>query len=249
MTNSLTPDQQVFCQDNGYLVDLPAIYTPTKMAKRNRNLKDLMALFRPDETAKDIKEWHEASRWLYDICMNPRILNLVKEPHTHHMVGWHQDFYYWPMAPYNSVTVWLAFTDVDEQNGAMKIVQASHKAGIIQYQRSTATDSVLTLELKSGTFRMDIAVSMRLRAGQIPMHDDRAIHGSPTSPSDRIRVGLTIRCSGTEVKNDPTVNPHFKAYPARGVDRYKHDQAGTPSTEKFGRTNFKAVSLEEAGRG
>jgi hypothetical protein len=29
-------------------------------------------------------------------------------------------------------------------------------------RRSTATDSVLTLELKAGTFRQDTAVSMRL---------------------------------------------------------------------------------------
>lgn len=266
MTNSLTPDQQVFYQDNGYLVDLPAIYTPAEMAEHNRNLKELMALLRPDEAAKDIREWHEASRWLYDICMDPRILDLVegilgpdfymwasnfflKEPHTHHTVGWHQDAYYWPMAPHNSVTVWLAFTDVDEQNGAMKIVPGSHRAGIIQHQRSTATDSVLTLELESGTFREDTAVSMRLRAGQISLHDDRAVHGSPANPSDRSRVGLTIRYSGTEVKNDLTVNPHFKAYLVRGVDRYKHNPVGTPPAEKFGRTNFKAVSLEEAGRG
>ena len=38
------------------------------------------------------------------------------------VVGWHQDAYYWPMTPHNSVTVWLAYTDVDEENGAMQIV-------------------------------------------------------------------------------------------------------------------------------
>lgn len=88
MTNSLTPDQQVFYQDNGYLVDLPAIYTPAEMAEHNRNLKELMALLRPDEAAKDIREWHEASRWLYDICMDPRILDLVEG-----ILG--PDFYMW----------------------------------------------------------------------------------------------------------------------------------------------------------
>jgi hypothetical protein len=29
----------------------------------------------------------------------------------------------------------------------------------------------------------------------------------------------------------------------------QHNPAGPPPTEKFGRTNFMAVSLEEAGRG
>jgi hypothetical protein len=80
------------------------------------------------------------------------------------------------------------------------------------------------------------------------MHDDRAVHGSPANPSDRSRVGLTIRYSGTEVKNNLTANPDFKAYLVRGADRHKHNPVGTSPTEKSGRTNFKAVSLEEAGR-
>jgi ectoine hydroxylase-related dioxygenase (phytanoyl-CoA dioxygenase family) len=52
-----------------------------------------------------------------------------QEPHSPQTVGWHQDAYYWPMAPHNSVTVWLAFDDVDERNGAMQIIPGSHRAG------------------------------------------------------------------------------------------------------------------------
>jgi non-haem Fe2+, alpha-ketoglutarate-dependent halogenase len=265
LTYRLTSEEQDFYRANGYLIGLPAIYTPEEMAVHNRGLEELMGLLQPGETAKDIREWHEASQWLFDICMNPRILDLVegvlgpdfyvwassffvKEPYTYETVGWHQDAYYWPMAPHNSVTVWLAFTDVDEENGAMKIVPGSHAAGVIKHQRSSATDSVLTLELESGTFREDTAVSMRLRAGQISMHDDRAVHGSPANPSGRRRAGLTIRYSGTNVKNDLTVNPHFKAYLARGMDLYRHNPTGAPPTRKFGRTDFKAVSREEAGQ-
>src|ERR1017187_10904936 len=98
-----------------------------------------------------MREWHETSRWLFDIVMNPKILDLVegilgpdfyvwasnffvKEPDTHDLVGWHQDAYYWPMSPHHSVTVWLAFTDVDEENGAMKIVPGSHLGGVIEHQ-------------------------------------------------------------------------------------------------------------------
>jgi ectoine hydroxylase-related dioxygenase (phytanoyl-CoA dioxygenase family) len=234
------------------------------MAGHNRNLAQIMTLLRPGESAKDIREWHETSRWLYDICMNSKILDLVegilgpdfymwasnffiKEPRTAQTVGWHQDAYYWPMSPHNSVTAWLAFTAADEDNGAMKIVPGSHAAGILRHQRSTRTDSVLTLELESGSFRADTAVSMRLRPGQISLHDDRAVHGSPGNPSDRRRAGLTIRYSGTNVRNDLSVNPHFKAYLARGADRYLHNPAGVPPTAAFGRPGFSPVSIEEAG--
>lgn len=261
----LTADQLAFYRARGYLVGLPPVYPAAEMAAHNEDLARLMLALRPGETAKDIREWHETSQWLYDICMNPAILDLVegilgpdfylwasnffiKEPKTTATVGWHQDAYYWPMAPHHSVTVWLAFTDVDEENGAMKIVPGSHLAGLLQHQRSASTDSVLTLELQAGSFRADTAVSMYLRAGQVSLHDDRAVHGSPPNPSGRRRAGLTIRYSGTDVKNDLSVNPHFKAYLARGTDRYQHNPPGVPPGDRFGRPDFKPVSIEEAGQ-
>jgi hypothetical protein len=106
---------------------------------------------------------------------------------------------------------------------------------------------VLTLELERGSFREDTAVSLRLRAGEASLHDDRAVHGSPANPSPRRRAGLTCRYSATEVKNDLSVNPHFKAYLCRGVDRFHHNPAGVAPTSLYGRPSFKPVSNEEAG--
>jgi hypothetical protein len=90
-------------------------------------------------------------------------------------------------------------------------------------------------------------VPLRLKAGEVSLHDDRAVHGSPANPSARRRAGLTIRYSATEVKNDLSVNPHFKTFLCRGVDTYRHNPAGTPPSERFARPDFKAVSVEEAG--
>jgi len=125
---------------------LPPIYTRAKMAQLNAELPELLNLLHPRETTKDLREWHETSRYLYDICLNPNILDLVegilgpnffmwasnffiKEPFSTATVGWHQDAYYWPMTPQHSVTVWLAFDDVDEENGAMQIIPKSHRRG------------------------------------------------------------------------------------------------------------------------
>ena len=164
-------------------------------------------------------------------------------------VGWHQDSYYWPMAPNNSVTVWLAFDDVDEVNGGMKLIPGSHLGGIIKHRKSEATDSVLTLELADGSdFSADSAVQFRLKCGECSLHDDRAIHGSQANPSNRRRAGLTIRYSGTNVKNDLKVNPNFKAYLCRGVDEFNYNPVGVAPTQRYGRPNFKPVSNEEAGK-
>lgn len=261
----LSADQKQFYLENGYLIGLPPVFTSAEMDRINAELPELLALLEPGETTKDIREWHETSRYLYDICLNPRILDLVegilgpnfycwasnffiKEPHSTSTVGWHQDAYYWPMAPHNSVTVWIAFDDVDEGNGGMKIIPGSHRGGVVKHQRTTDTDSVLTLQLEDGSdFSSDRAVQFRLKAGECSLHDDRAIHGSQANPSDRRRAGLTIRYSGTNVKNDLAVNPNFKTYLCRGTDTFRHNPIGTPPVQRFGRPNFKAVSREEAG--
>jgi len=261
---TLNEEQKEFYGRNGYLLGLPRIYSPDEMKRMNAELPQLLALLEPGETAKDIREWHETSTYLYEIVMNPKIHDLVegilgpnfycwassffiKEPFSESTVGWHQDAYYWPMEPHNSVTVWLAFDDVDAENGGMMVIPGSHLHGIMKHKRSTETSSVLSLELETGTFPDSDAVQFSLKSGEVSLHDDRCVHSSPANPSGRRRAGLTVRYSGTNVKNDLSVNPNFKAYLCRGIDEFHHNPVGSPPAERFARPSFKAVSNEEAG--
>jgi len=122
----LSGEQRAFFERNGYLNDLPPIFTAGETQRLKEGLAELMKLLRPGEDSKEIREWHESSRFLYDICTNNVILDdvedllgpdfylwgsnfFIKEPHTASTVGWHQDAYYWPLDPHESLTVWLAF--------------------------------------------------------------------------------------------------------------------------------------------
>src|ERR1019366_4345440 len=259
----LSEEQKQFFHLNGYLIGLPAIYSPAQVTELNAGYQELLTYLRPGEDEKEIREWHESSRFLYDICVEAQILDYVedllgpnyylwasnffsKAPHNPSLVGWHQDAYYWPLSPHNSVTAWLAFTDSDEGNGAMRVITRSQSGGLIKHKRSSQTDSVLTPELERGSFREDAAVPLTLKAGELSFHDDRMIHGSPPNNSDRWRIGFTIRYSGTNVKCDLSVNPHFKSYLMRGVDEYKLNPVGTVPTARFGRLERKHLSIEEA---
>jgi len=260
----LTDQQKKFYADNGYLIGLPPAFDAEGVRRLNEGLAELMKLLRPGEDSKEIREWHESSRFLFDICMNDSILDVVedvlgpdfylwgsnffiKEPRSKATVGWHQDTYYWPLEPKISATVWIAFEGVDKENGAMQVIPGSHRAGLLKHRRSTDTDSVLSLECESGTFREDAAVSLVLTAGQFSVHDDKIVHGSPANHSDRRRAGLTVRYSTTEVRCDLSVNSHFKTYLCRGVDSYHHNPVGTIPTQVYGRLDRKHVSVEEAG--
>lgn len=264
MGKRLTDQQKFFYDRNGYMIGLPPVFSADGVRELTNGLDELLKLLGPGEGSKEIREWHESSRFLYDICTNETILDYVedilgpdfylwgsnffiKPPRSKSTVGWHQDTYYWPLEPKISATVWLAFEDADENNGAMKVIPGSHKVGLLRHSRSSDTDSVLTLECEGGQFREDEAVSLVLRAGQISIHDDKLVHGSPANNSDRRRAGLTIRYSSTEVKCDLSVNPHFKTYPCRGIDTYKHNPIGTVPTRQYDRLDRKHISVEEAG--
>ena len=264
MGKRLTDQQRKFYEENGYLIGLPPVFDAAGVKELNSGLNELLKLLRPGEDAKDIREWHETSRFLYDICMNSTILDFVedilgpdfylwgsnffiKPPRSISTVGWHQDTYYWPLEPKISATVWVAFEDVDRENAAMQVIPGSHKAGLLKHSRSSATDSVLTLECEQGQFREDAAVSLNLRAGQVSVHDDKLVHGSPANHSARRRAGLTIRYSSTVVKCDLAVNPYFTTYLCRGVDTYRHNPVGKVPVAQFGRLDRKHVSVEEAG--
>jgi non-heme Fe2+,alpha-ketoglutarate-dependent halogenase len=256
MNYRLNQEQKAFYWDNGYLLGLPPIYSPEEMQQINAELPQLLALLQPGETPEDIREWHEQSTYLFDMVMNPRIHDIVegivgpnfycwassffiKPPFSKSTVAWHQDAYYWTIAPHNTVTVWLAFDDVDEENGGMKLIPGSHLHGVIKHRRNETSDSVLALELETETFSTENAIQFKLKAGEISLHDDRAVHGSPANPSARRRAGLTIRYSGTNVRNTASADGRLNACLCRGVDEFNHILAYAPPTQRFGRIAHK----------
>jgi non-heme Fe2+,alpha-ketoglutarate-dependent halogenase len=234
MVPTLTAGQTGQFTERGYLCGLEA-FSSADMAGLRGGYRALCDLLEPGEDPGAIREWHMASRWLYDVCSAPALLDLVegvlgpdfymwgsqffaKSPHSSSTVAWHQDGYYWPLAPlHESVTAWLAFEDVDEGNGAMQVIPGSHRSGLLQH-RKHVSESVLTLELEDGTFSAEDAVSLNLVSGQVSLHHDSIVHGSPANASDRERVGLTVRYSRAHVRCDLSRAPQFRAYTLRGRD-------------------------------
>lgn len=250
----LTREQRESYKSEGYLIGMPAIFSEEEVERLRAGYKRTLDMLNGDETPSDIIGWHQTSRWQYDICSHPQILDYVedllgpdfylwgsefitKSPRSGKVVPWHQDSYYWPLSPHHSVTVWLAFTDVDEGNGAMKVIPGSHKGGLVQHKIADEA-SILSFQLEDGTFREDSAVTLSIPAGGISLHVDAIIHGSPANPSDRWRIGYVIRYSSTDVKCDLVKNPNFKAYLMRGEDRYRHNPQGVIPTVDFARPEF-----------
>ena len=109
-----------------------------------------------DEIEKIEKDWpsaleginrnyiHLISPIFNKVCLNKNILDAVqsiigknilicgttlfiKNPNEKGFVSFHQDAKYIGLEPHNWVTVWLAVTDANEQNGCMRMLPGSHK--------------------------------------------------------------------------------------------------------------------------
>ena len=199
----------------------------------------------PGMSTQRMDWWHGQDRELWELCTHPAILDAAeavlgpdfylwgsqffsKDPGDRKTTPWHQDAFYWPLRPHKAVTAWLAFSDSDEENGAMMVVPGTHRAGRLKHEKKGTDSDVLDMVLEEGAFRTEDAVSLNLKAGQFSMHDDKIAHGSGANRSDRLRCGLTMRYSAGEVKCDPSVWPFFKAYWVRGQDRWQHNPVGNP---------------------
>ena len=152
----------------------------------------------------------------------------AKQPGDGTTVAYHQDSTYWglhhtePAATTpHTVVVWMAFTDVDEGNAALRVLPGSHKHTLPhvpmlgeEYVLGSGVDTdALTEWLGKDE---DGAEILTLRAGEISIHDCRIAHGSPPNLSDRLRCGLTShQTAGKTLRRSRRIDLSH-----RSVDRY-----------------------------
>jgi non-heme Fe2+,alpha-ketoglutarate-dependent halogenase len=211
------------------------IFNDAEVQRNLRELDRLMGMLKPGQTAGDINCWERFDPFVFSLAAHPVILDYVEDiigPNimlwSTHMfcklpgdgkdVAWHQDAYYWPLQPHRNVTVWLAFDDSDEGNGGMNIIPGTHRIGSIDHEEDKHPGHILFLKIKEGLIDESKAVCLRLKAGEISLHDDNVVHGSKANKSTRRRAGLTMRYVTPDVKCDLKVWPGFQTCLMRGVD-------------------------------
>lgn len=151
-----------------------------------------------------------AARWL-EFATDPVIVDQVaqligpdvilwgsqvfcKPAGTGREVPWHQDGRYWPIRPVATCSVWIALDDVDAENGCMRYVPGSHRAGhVFRHRRREGDGLVLHEELDPSAFDPAESRDDCLQAGQYSLHDVHLIHGSLPNRSARRRAGFVLR--------------------------------------------------------
>lgn len=139
-------------------------------------------------------------------------------------VLWHQDGSYWPLAPMEVVTLWLAVDDSTPENGCMRVIPNTHHLALQQLQERKDVQNVLNSEIDPALVDESKAVDVILKAGDVSVHHPNIIHGSKANLSTKRRCGLTIRYIPTSTRITKTPWPcdfllRGKAVP--GINDYK----------------------------
>ncbi|HJP30247.1 MAG: phytanoyl-CoA dioxygenase family protein [Candidatus Latescibacteria bacterium] len=232
---TLTAGQVQQYNDLGYVFPLD-VYTAGEAAANREYFDQLMAsASAAGWDAYSINGWQLRCRGMYDMIVEPRILDYVQDLLGQDLICWgahffckmagderrvscHQDASYWPLTPSKTVTVWLAIDDADVDNGAMTVVPRSHLYEQIAFEHSdVAEKNVLGQTVPDPERFGDPPVPLVMKAGQISLHSDLLLHGSEPNRSDRRRCGLTMRFVPPDVRAHKGWNRN--AIICRGSDR------------------------------
>ena len=153
----------------------------------------------------------------------------AKPARTGSRTPWHQDGRYWPIRPITTCSAWIAVDDATRENGCLRVIPGSHRAGKLETHRhNPAAGLSLPLELEQDVDEPSV-VDLVLEAGQISLHDVFLVHGSEPNASDNARRGLTLRFMPTTSvyrrdladgrRGGPLAMSERTLYPMRGVDR------------------------------
>jgi len=97
-------------------------------------------------------------------------------------VPWHQDNGYWKFKPANAISLWMALDDADEENGCMRFVPGSHKAGEAGHQRAGEYIAQIKADADES-----LAVPVPLPAGSAVFHHCQTLHNTQPNRSMRQR--------------------------------------------------------------
>jgi ectoine hydroxylase-related dioxygenase (phytanoyl-CoA dioxygenase family) len=118
---------------------------------------------------------------------------MQKEPRVGGAWEWHQDYGYWYknefLFPDQMLSIMIAITDANKQNGCLQVIKGSHKMGRIEHgfsgEQVGASQHYVDLALKT----MEL-VYVELKAGDALFFHPNILHRSEANLSDRPRWSL-----------------------------------------------------------
>jgi hypothetical protein len=140
--------------------------------------------------------------WVVELGRNPAILDAVEDlmgpdimlfgasifakgDKDRAYVSWHQDSAYFGLEPHEEITVWVAFTQTSEENGALQVLPRTHLGPDLAHEETYAPDNMLARGQSLRIADESSAVTIALQSGEFSLHHERTAHGSKQSLTPR----------------------------------------------------------------
>lgn len=232
MTNALSDQQVRAYEEQGYLCPVRVLddakvkyFLDHYNAYIARNQARLDGMKTAAETFAVLSETHFAMKWAYELVTQPRVLDAVerilgpnilawntnwfsKKPNSKTFVSWHQDGTYWNLVPPTVVTAWIALTPCAPANGCMRVVPGTHKTQFLPQRDTYNKDNALS---RGQEIAVEVdekkAADLCLQPGEMSLHHIWIVHGSGPNTSNTPRIGLAVRYTKPEVKQESPGKP------------------------------------------
>lgn len=134
-----------------------------------------------------------------------------KPPMSDHTTPPHQDNYYFCLRPCHVITMWLAMTPIDEENGCLRYVAGSHLGGV----RPHAATEVLGFSQGITDFGPGDEVrehAVRLQPGDLAVHHGETIHRAmPNRSANRRREAFAMVFRGESCRRDESAFERYQS--------------------------------------
>jgi hypothetical protein len=133
---------------------------------------------------------------------------LHKPPGGENM-GWHQDFSYLPVDREDGLTLWIAITDVTEENGCLYYLYGTHRLG----ERRAGWGIHSDADPRASLPPIDVdpsepGVAVPAKAGHGLAHHGCLWHRSPRNRSDKPRRSWALSFVTPATRWSPSHSPH-----------------------------------------
>ncbi|MBC7481473.1 MAG: phytanoyl-CoA dioxygenase family protein [Rhizobacter sp.] len=210
--------------------------SPEKAADYRRKLEASQAALGGKFQGLYTQKPHLLFTWLADLVREPAVLDLaqqvvgpdillwsteffIKGAGDERFVPWHVDDTYWHIEPQIQVTVWIALSDVNADNGPLRYIPGSHVAPRLEIVTQASEKNMLISGQVAKGVDESRAVDVLLRAGEVSVHDSRTLHASGMNTGWDSRIGVAARYLATSVRS---LTERESASLVRGVDIHNY---------------------------
>lgn len=111
-------------------------------------------------------------------------------------VQWHQDWSFYPHTNDDLLALGIMLSDINEEDGPLQVVPGSHRRDVLPHDHGGTFCGAVDPKLAEA--RLNEAVTLTGKAGDMSIHHVRTLHGSSPNHSDSPRLLLLYECGATD---------------------------------------------------